>query len=135
MVCPSEDFLRVNPPTVSPGDILLAPGATGRLNLNTNQPATGHDPTAAPGFAAAPGHAASATPSTTTVMASSDRARHACSSCDKSFGRPADLRRHMRIHNPQAPRLSCPFEYCDRKGDKGFLRADKLKEHRRALGH
>jgi hypothetical protein len=42
----------------------------------------------------------------------------------------------MRKHDANAPRYSCPFETCDRKGnDKGFLRLDKLAQHRKAMNH
>ena len=61
--------------------------------------------------------------------------RPTCHVCNRSYGRPSELHRHMREHNPNATRHSCPFEGCDRKGSKGFTRADKLRAHQHARGH
>ncbi|OIW27612.1 hypothetical protein CONLIGDRAFT_682639 [Coniochaeta ligniaria NRRL 30616] len=117
---------------------MLAPDATDLGYLAVSQPvAGGHGPTTAPDLTAGPAPSPTATASTPAVTTSSTPVRHACSkkNCGKSFGRPADLRRHMRQHDPHATLYSCPFEYCNRKGARGFSRRDKLTEHRRALGH
>jgi hypothetical protein len=54
-----------------------------------------------------------------------------CAHCFKTFTRHSDLRRHARSHDPNAPRISCPFQGCG----KDFPRNDKLAEHRRRLQH
>jgi hypothetical protein len=61
--------------------------------------------------------------------------RYQCSNCTKSYTRRGELVRHQRIHNPNAPRYPCPYTGCDRIGTRGFLRSDKLIEHRRHRGH
>jgi uncharacterized Zn-finger protein len=111
---------------------MLAPDATDLGFLDVNQPFTGYDPTTAPEPAAT---SAAATTTTQAGPESSAARRYACEFCNKSYTRPADLRRHIPEHNPNAIRYSCPFEHCNRKGRKGFVRADKLKEHRRSTGH
>ncbi|KAB5583563.1 hypothetical protein GE09DRAFT_1079313 [Coniochaeta sp. 2T2.1] len=78
---------------------------------------------------------ASTTSATLSPGDSSVPHRHRCSDCRKSYSRPADLRRHMRKHDPNARRFSCDYEHCDRKGKHGFLRRDKLKEHQDHTGH
>ncbi|KAK2603906.1 hypothetical protein QQS21_003941 [Conoideocrella luteorostrata] len=61
---------------------------------------------------------------------------YCCTYCGKHFSRRRDLeRRHLPIHDPSAKRFPCPFLGCDRKADRGFLRLDKLAEHRRSKGH
>ena len=54
-------------------------------------------------------------------------------SCHKSYARPSDLRRHALTHRPSAPRFDCPVQGCHRRGANGFLRADKCREHYRAI--
>ncbi|KAK0729471.1 hypothetical protein B0H67DRAFT_558890 [Lasiosphaeris hirsuta] len=63
--------------------------------------------------------------------------RHVCPipGCTRSYKRRADLDRHMRKHDANAPRYPCPSPDCSRKGGNGFVRKDKLMEHRRRLGH
>jgi hypothetical protein len=116
-----------DPITVNPRDLMLAPDATDPGPSKVPNPTIGHE------LPAAPRHEASGTAATATPAAA--RRRYACGVCTKTYSRPADLRRHMPEHDPDAVRYSCPFEYCNRKGSNGFLRADKLAEHRRALGH
>ena len=50
-----------------------------------------------------------------------------CTSCSKVFDRPYRLQRHMQIHNPNRPRVSC--EICDRT----FTRLDTLENHMKCL--
>lgn len=48
----------------------------------------------------------------------------------KAFTRSSDLARHMKSrHCP--PEFDCTFPGCDRWGDKGFHRKDKLSDHMR----
>jgi hypothetical protein len=63
------------------------------------------------------------------------RGNFPCQHCMKSFTRTADRDRHARGHDPNAIRYSCPALGCDRAGDNGFLRKDKLKKHRAEQGH
>ncbi|KAF2195017.1 hypothetical protein K469DRAFT_698584 [Zopfia rhizophila CBS 207.26] len=46
----------------------------------------------------------------------------------KSFNRHYELERHMRKHNPHAT-YECTAIGCNRIGNKGFYRGDKLKDH------
>ncbi|KAL5474901.1 hypothetical protein EMCRGX_G026926 [Ephydatia muelleri] len=50
-----------------------------------------------------------------------------CTSCSKVFDRPYRLQRHMQIHNPNRPRVSC--DICDRT----FTRLDTLENHMKCL--
>lgn len=52
--------------------------------------------------------------------------------CGLGFKRWADLPRHEMTHLPDAPRLDCPEIGCQYKGRMGFLRDDKLTDHRRS---
>lgn len=46
----------------------------------------------------------------------------------RSFARRYDLERHINgLHNQNRPRFDCPF--CDRRGENGLPRKDKLLEH------
>ncbi|KAH8595916.1 hypothetical protein B0O99DRAFT_621725 [Bisporella sp. PMI_857] len=69
------------------------------------------------------------------VSTTGTRPRHGCHSCTKTFKRRGELARHSRQHDPNAHRYPCPFVGCDRVGNNGFLRSDKLIEHRRRKGH
>lgn len=56
--------------------------------------------------------------------------RHVCSTCQQSFSRESDLRRHSAKHKPDAELYHCTFPGCLRSGaGKGFHRADKLRDH------
>ena len=50
-----------------------------------------------------------------------------CTNCAKVFDRPYRLQRHMQIHNPNRPRVSCHI--CDRT----FTRLDTLENHMKCL--
>lgn len=50
-----------------------------------------------------------------------------CTNCSKVFDRPYRLQRHMQIHNPNRPRVSCHI--CDRT----FTRLDTLENHMKCL--
>lgn len=64
-------------------------------------------------------------------VATTSRSLHNCSDCMQSFSRLADLRRHVRAHNPNATRFPCTQPDCGRE----FLRMDKLSDHRRRKNH
>ena len=51
----------------------------------------------------------------------------------KSFGRKADLERHIvAIHTrASAAMVDCDFPGCHRRGEYGFVRRDKMIEHMR----
>jgi len=57
--------------------------------------------------------------------------RHACDKCTASFKRPGDLRRHYRKHFPETRVFSCSAPGCDKTGENGFYRRDKLMHHLR----
>jgi hypothetical protein len=61
--------------------------------------------------------------------------RHQCQHCMMTFGRPSDRDRHALSHDPNASRVSCPFPGCHRVGRHGFLRRDKLRQHRTHMRH
>lgn len=61
--------------------------------------------------------------------------RHHCQHCMKTFRRHTDRDRHALVHNPNARRFSCPHPGCPRVGQHGFLRQDKLTQHRRHMNH
>ena len=52
--------------------------------------------------------------------------------CLKKYSRRPDMRRHAKVHDPNATMLNCPFPNCPRKGRQGFPRSDKLLAHERA---
>lgn len=49
--------------------------------------------------------------------------------CEKALRRMGDLQRHMKSHQDGIREYDCPAPKCRRKGDKGFYRLDKLKDH------
>jgi hypothetical protein len=55
--------------------------------------------------------------------------RFHCNKCPKSFGRNADLRRHYKKHFLAERRFECLIDACERRGEHGFYRRDKLKDH------
>lgn len=57
------------------------------------------------------------------------RARPACPVCQKTYGRLSDLKRHAAKHRTGHREFSCPATWCRYRGDKGFTRKDKMKEH------
>lgn len=69
-------------------------------------------------------------PDVGTLVANSVQSRrHHCPSCMRTFRRRSDRNRHTLVHNPNAPRYGCSFPGCDRVGNRGFLRKDKLTQH------
>ena len=53
--------------------------------------------------------------------------------CDKTFKRRADMLRHRaQIHNASSTKLDCDSPGCARRGSRGFVRKDKLRDHQRA---
>ena len=61
----------------------------------------------------------------------SNHQRIPCLECGQTFARKSDLQRHARKHDPNVAKLSCTFADCPYVGEKGFLRADKLRSHAR----
>ena len=57
-------------------------------------------------------------------------ARHRCNhpGCTKDYKRIGDLERH-RLEKHMAGRFPCTYPACDRKGERAFGRADKLRDH------
>ncbi|MCJ1462706.1 hypothetical protein MMC07_001309 [Pseudocyphellaria aurata] len=57
--------------------------------------------------------------------------RFACSheGCSSSFLRKGDLNRHLKSHEDGPRRFDCFADGCERTGNYGFTRFDKLKEH------
>lgn len=53
--------------------------------------------------------------------------------CTYTSARPYDTNRHSKTHIPDTvSRLDCPYagdNFCDRKGERGFTRADHREEH------
>ena len=50
--------------------------------------------------------------------------------CGKTFGRWGDLKRHAEGSHCSCPtKFPCSFPGCERGGDNGFMRKDKLKSH------
>jgi hypothetical protein len=54
-----------------------------------------------------------------------------CDRCYRAFKRAGDLRRHYRVHLPGHRTFPCSIEGCNRSGEKGFYRRDKLRDHQR----
>lgn len=54
---------------------------------------------------------------------------HVCFTCNKTFTRPSDLRRHAKKHMPDGRTFDCPIQGCRYKGQMGFYRKDKLDAH------
>ncbi|KAI9770375.1 MAG: hypothetical protein M1839_003217 [Geoglossum umbratile] len=62
--------------------------------------------------------------------------RHPCPHCDQRIGRKADLIRHIRsihIRPPVGELFPCPVGRCNRSGENGFVRKDKLGCHMKAV--
>ena len=58
-----------------------------------------------------------------------DRESIRCDTCQKTFGRAAELRRHnMSFHDLNTPEFSCPVPGCPRRTEP-FARKDKLRDH------
>jgi hypothetical protein len=56
---------------------------------------------------------------------------HLCDRCLKAFSRAGDLRRHYKVHFPNHRTFHCLIEGCNRSGQRGFYRCDKLRDHQR----
>jgi hypothetical protein len=54
-----------------------------------------------------------------------------CDRCSRAFNRASDLRRHYNVHFPDHRTFHCFVEGCDRSGERGFYRRDKLHDHQR----
>lgn len=54
-----------------------------------------------------------------------------CATCGKTFKRAPDMQRHAKKHDPGAQRFDCLAAGCPYTGARGFLRPDKLADHRR----
>jgi hypothetical protein len=54
-----------------------------------------------------------------------------CDRCSRAFSRAADLRRHYNVHFPDHRTFHCLIEGCNRSGERGFYRRDKLHDHQR----
>lgn len=55
--------------------------------------------------------------------------RFTCPTCNKTYARRGDLRRHELKHNPSTKKIDCPKPGCVRKGNQGFERKDKMVDH------
>ena len=55
--------------------------------------------------------------------------RQICPVCQKTFGRLSDLKRHAAKHCAGPRKFNCPATGCRYKGDKGFTKKDKMKDH------
>lgn len=64
---------------------------------------------------------------------SPDPQRHPCNRCFQSFKRKSDLRRHFKVHFPSQRTFQCDLPDCDRIGQNGFYRRDKLRDHQRQV--
>ena len=53
--------------------------------------------------------------------------------CKKTFKHMKDLTRHSKNHCLEAERIDCAAPGCDRKGNNGFHRMDKMKDHYRKM--
>jgi hypothetical protein len=58
---------------------------------------------------------------------------HFCRLCHSTFKRPSDLKRHEGVHFPEQRKYHCKQSGCERKGQKGFYRRDKLRTHERQV--
>jgi hypothetical protein len=56
---------------------------------------------------------------------------HLCDRCSSAFSRAGDLRRHYKVHFPHHRTFHCLIEGCNRSGERGFYRRDKLHDHQR----
>ena len=71
-------------------------------------------------------------PSSSSSPLTFTRPRVPCPHCSKTFARRADMKRHARKHDSAAVRHSCRITRCVYVGERGFLRADKLRNHMRS---
>ena len=58
--------------------------------------------------------------------------RHECDKCNASFKRLGDLKRHYKKHFPVTRIFHCKVLGCDKNGENGFYRRDKLMDHMRS---
>lgn len=58
---------------------------------------------------------------------------HQCNICLKVFGRSGDLGRHYREHFEENRCYHCYEDGCDRNGQRGFFRRDKLRDHQKSV--
>ena len=72
-------------------------------------------------------------PSSSSSPVTSTRPRVPCLHCSKTFARQADMKRHARKHDSAAVKLSCRVAGCVYVGERGFLRADKLRSHMKSV--
>lgn len=56
-----------------------------------------------------------------------------CRLCSRTFKRPSDLKRHEGVHFPEQRKHHCKQSGCERKGQNGFYRRDKLRIHERQV--
>ena len=61
--------------------------------------------------------------------ATGPKLRFTCPVCKKTYARSSDLKRHAAKHRTGPREFSCPATGCPYKGDKGFTRKDKMKDH------
>ena len=52
-----------------------------------------------------------------------------CDVCGQTFSRPADVKRHKKIHDTTTALLKCRYSGCTHKG--GWYREDKRRDHER----
>lgn len=52
--------------------------------------------------------------------------------CQRSYTRVHELRRHQKAHSGEKP-FACTQSLCDRRGAKGFVRKDHLRQHTRRV--
>lgn len=73
------------------------------------------------------------TTTTTPMISASSPDAHICSYCHLKFTRSSDLKRHKGRHFPEQWGFHCKQSGCERKGQKGFYRRDKLIAHERQV--
>lgn len=82
-----------------------------------------------PGFLAATPFASPENSDPAEPPATGPKSRSTCSVCKKTYARSSDLKRHAAKHRPGLREFSCPATVCPYKGNKGFTRKDKMKDH------